>query len=158
MSEEKKQRKNANNEDLRQMDKLTVFLKDLELVSIELIESSLKKTEKFNPPAVISIKSESSYKTLKNKKESFAVYYKFVLMGRQKGKKKDGITVSAHYKVIFKNTQKLNDEIFNDFFQFQLDVIVWPYFRQFVQEMISKANLPPLTLDFFRAFQKSKLT
>jgi preprotein translocase subunit SecB len=158
MSEEKLKRRDANNEDLRRMGKLTGFLKDLELISIELIESNLKKTEKFNPPAVITIESESSYKTLEDMKESFAVYYKFVLMGRQKGKKKDGITVSARYKVIFKNTQKLNDEIFNDFFQFQLDVIVWPYFRQFVQEMISKANLPPLTLNFFRAFKKSKRT
>jgi len=123
------------------------FIKNLTLLSIELIEMKLVKSENFMLPAKIKFSQEHKVKKVKNKEGNIAAYSKFTLKATAKDNEKNTLTIVANYKILYSNDIEISDDILNEFKAYNASVVIWPYFRYFVQEMTMKANLPPLTMD-----------
>lgn len=128
-------------------EKYNDFLRNLTLKSIELIESNIKKDKKFNPPASIDIDYKN--RTSLNKKISqFAVDFVFDLNSHKNDNKDIKLKIFAEYIVFYSvNKDFFNKEFVEFFSKYNAIIHVWPYFREFVQNMTSRMGIPLLTLD-----------
>jgi len=126
------------------------FIKKLSILRIELINVDFKKDESFKLPAKVSTKDDSEYKILDEKQGLYTVLNHHQLIAISKGKEKPGLKIDVTFKFIYQNSIPLTNEIFKVFSRQSLVVHSWPYFRQFVQDLSSRAGLPPLVLDVIR--------
>ena len=57
-------------------------------------------------------------------------------------------TVSGDYSVIYykQSDVVVTKEFFDVFKELSLSTIVWPYFREYIQNMVSRTGLPPFVL------------
>ena len=126
------------------------FINKLSLLRIELINVDFKRDESFELPAKVSTKDDSKYKTLDEKQGLYTVLNHHKLIATSKGKEKPGLKIDVTFKFTYQSSVPLTDEIFKVFSKQSLVVHSWPYFRQFVQDLSSRAGLPPLVLDVIR--------
>jgi preprotein translocase subunit SecB len=131
------------------------FIDALSLESAEIIKVKFDKKENFQPPAELNIKEETNCKILDKEKGIFAVYNGLNLIAIQKGESETGLEINVVYKFTYKNSVPLTKEISEIFAIQSFKLHAWPYFRQFIQDMIARASLPPLTLDVMRINTKS---
>jgi preprotein translocase subunit SecB len=61
-------------------------------------------------------------------------------------KKKEFLKIESEYVVSLHSQEKLSQEFWDIYKQTSLPLIVYPYFREFVQTTTSRMNIPPLTL------------
>lgn len=125
-------------------------LDKLELRDIYLVESHSKTFDQFQARELeIITNSEIDAET---DGDILTIFYHQNLAAKGKDKKKPYLTFSARYKVTFevKPKAEISEEFLDTFTQVILDTIVWPYYRELVQSMISKMNLPLLTLPMSR--------
>ena len=57
-------------------------------------------------------------------------------------------TVSGDYSVVYykQSVVVVTKEFFDVFKELSLSTIVWPYFREYIQNMVSRTGLPPFVL------------
>jgi len=66
-------------------------------------------------------------------------------------KKKDfAIKVTCAFRVILSSEQPLTDDFMKIYNEINVDKNTWPYYREFVQNMIIRAGFPPLTLPLIK--------
>jgi preprotein translocase subunit SecB len=125
------------------------FIQGLHLESIKVISANFKVTESFGPPAEIKIKDDSSYKN--QPRDKMIVSIKYTLLGVQKNKAKQGLSIDVNYNLTYSSKRLMDDKIFNIFSESSLRIQTWPYFRQFVHQMSFYMNIPPLVLDTIKS-------
>jgi len=59
---------------------------------------------------------------------------------------KEALSICADYEVVLKSAKAFSDEFFSIYVDLSLPVNVWPYFREFVQNMLGRAGYPPFAL------------
>jgi len=52
--------------------------------------------------------------------------------------------------LLLKSKEKFTDEFFDVYKEVSLKLNTWPYFREFVNNITSRMNIPPLTIPFFK--------
>lgn len=67
---------------------------------------------------------------------------------RAKASEKDAVSISADYEILLGSAKKFTDEFFTIYRDLSLPVNVWPYFREFVHNMLGRAGYPPFALPF----------
>ena len=139
----KDQDKKINPEEYR------AILDTVDLKTIALEASSVKfKRDKYGSPLVISINSDSSFENHEDDLVEVKEHYK--LTARLENERAQAINISCTYSIYFSSPEPLKDDFFEVFKQFNLPLNTWPYFREFVQNMTQRMNIPPLTLPFMR--------
>ncbi|HPC36668.1 MAG TPA: protein-export chaperone SecB [Candidatus Marinimicrobia bacterium] len=121
------------------------------LKSIQLQEISLKSLNANKSEEFIDNKLELSYKEHARhiSDEKYIVFdYKFSLVAKSSVKEKAAIKIVVEFAIKYSNPENINidPEFYEIFPNASLKYMVWPYFREIVQSIISRMNLPPLTL------------
>ncbi len=90
--------------------------------------------------------------------EKSIVIHKYELKVSDKDSKKNLLKINANYKLVFFTEKKFSEEFFEVFKNANLPINTWPYFREYVNNITFRMNLPPLTLPLFKgkALKKKK--
>ncbi len=126
------------------------LLKEVNLRSISLVSSTSRiKRENWDKSMSIGISRNMSHKVLKQAK-ILQINCKYSLLGSpEEGKSKDyAIKIEVTYELIYSFGKTLPKEFIDIFEQKNVPLNSWPYFREFVQNMMQRMNVQPLTLPF----------
>ena len=126
------------------------ILNSIDLELITLTESKAKFQKEFIDNNIeISIKSKPIFSREEN---ILNIKYRNVFKGKSADMEKAGIEIMAVYNIEYSVKQNVNipDTFFDPFNKFVVEMMIWTYFREFIQNTISRMNLPPLTLPFKR--------
>jgi hypothetical protein len=63
-----------------------------------------------------------------------------------KGRGKNPLEIKATYSVRFSGPENIPEEFWIIYKEMVLPIQLWPYFRELVQSMTARMNIPPLTL------------
>lgn len=106
-------------------------------------ESLLKQKE-----LEISVRDKASYTQQDNK---IRVTHKYFLTAKNPAIEKDFvIKISVNFCLIFFTSSPFEKEFFEIFKNINLPMNSWPYFREFVQSMTQRMNLPPITIPLLK--------
>jgi len=80
------------------------------------------------------------------------VSYEYELQGISTNDNTRFFKIKSIFKIIYnvENPSEINDEFFEIFTHFTLEMLMWPYFRELVQNITSRMAIPPLTLPMKR--------
>ena len=126
------------------------ILNTLELDNICLINSSFKlDKDKLSNNVKLVIK-ESAKSELKD--TFLIIRYKSTLKGINEDTQEVGVNVETIHELQYSSTgeKEITQEFIEKFSSYSAPMLVWPYFREFVQSQISKTLLPPLILPLKR--------
>ena len=122
---------------LRGIELHDIFLKSC---SAEIKREKLEKTKGLK----VSIKDKVDKHQSDNK---VVVTHKFFLNAKPSEEEKDFvIKISVAFCLVYTSSSPLEDDFFDVFKEMSLPVNSWPYFREFIQSMTQRMNIPPLTL------------
>lgn len=126
------------------------YLAKTELFEVRLIDANASlNLDKFAPnslksgPIMLSIEDKYQYSS---KKDIYMIAVNWSLNAKFEKDEEKFLVVTAKFSVILSNTDKLPKEFWNLYKKATLPLIVYPYFREFVQNITSRMNIPPLTL------------
>ena len=134
------------------MEKMTPQEYSTILDDIELQSLYLKKLDSFISHDQISegmsivIKDNS---TFSNTDEGFNVESRYTLNAKNQ-QKKIVIKIDCIYGIIFKSSKNITDSFFEIYKDMSLPLNVWPFFREMVNSITSRMNIPPLTLPLIK--------
>lgn len=106
-------------------------------------------------PNLFDIKRVSRYE-IDDKQNTIGVFITFSLraFGEKvtKKKQKTFLDIEATFLLLYsvKSVEGLDDEALSSFAHLNGTYNAWPYWREFVQSMTSRMDLPPLTIPVFR--------
>ncbi len=127
------------------------ILKNIELMNISIIKTQAE-IDRNIVSGKLNINTKSRVKFTQDDKSLNVIYsYNLLLFIPEKNVKV--ALIKVNFEIIFIKLKKI--EISKDFFEIfkevSLKYTLWPYFREFVQNMILRMNLPPLTLPMVKA-------
>jgi len=70
----------------------------------------------------------------------------WVLTASFPNEKEAFLNITAKYRIILSVSDKLPKEFWDLYLNTSMQLILFPYFREFVQNTTSRMNIPPLTL------------
>jgi preprotein translocase subunit SecB len=128
------------------------ILEKIELTNITLVELKSKFSED-----IIDKKLDVNIKeTSKNQVEGeiLKIYILFSFLVKKEETKNDIIKINIKYRADFNFEEEIKSSISDDFIKILTEhtvkITLWPYFRQELQNMLSKMNLPQLILPLRR--------
>ena len=130
------------------------ILKTIDLQNVYLVETKAKLNENnISPNLEIKVRDTKSFETKDN---SFIISYTYRLAGINAEQDNTCLEIVAKFKIKYftENATNINKEFFDVFAKFSVDFMLWPYFREFVQNLTSKMDLPSLTLPMIKALKK----
>lgn len=131
-------------------DEYKKIINSIELEVITMKESKTKLQPEFIDKNIdISIKSTPKFTQTES---TLTVDYRLNFKGKSPDKDKPGIEILGVYHIVYSKKSKdiIPDAFFEPFDKFIVELMIWTYFREFVQSSISRMNLPPFTLPFKR--------
>ncbi len=128
-------------------------LSSIDVDQIFLNEGSIKvKRKDFDsgPETKLDVQDKISYDKEKLDGETISIHQTYILICFKKQKRDFGFKVECNFEITISQKQPLSSDFWEIFTERNLRVNTWPYFREFVQNMTQRANVPPLTLPFVR--------
>ncbi len=122
------------------------ILNTLELDNICLIESSFKLLkDKLSNKVKILIKESAKFEL---KDTYLIIRYKSTLKGINEESQEAGVLAETIHELHYtaSGEKVITQEFLDKFSSYSASMIIWPYFREFVQSMVSGSQMPPLTL------------
>lgn len=126
------------------------YLKNTKLLEISLIKSSSNlvreklAVESFGLENPI-IDLEDNYK-FTSKNDIYIITVQWQLTAKFEKDKDNFLDITAVYSVILGKKNELPKKFWDIYKKATLPLIVYPYFREFIQNITSRMNIPPLTL------------
>jgi len=125
------------------------IIESIELNDIVLLESSMKVVDLDSNGGTIALNFSDKYSFNANSNKIY-FYATFKLVGVKDGVEPKGsvFTISSKYRITYFKPEQLEitTEFFDVFKELSLSMLIWPYVREFVQNNLSRAGLPQLTL------------
>ncbi len=118
---------------------------DLKTILLSEIKASIKH-ELLSEGMKIGIKENSQY-TYKD--DEFIVTNKYVLTAKNYDKK-IVLKIEGTFIVVFESKFEINNDFFEIYKEISLPLNVWPFFRELVNSITSRMNIPPLTLPLLK--------
>lgn len=121
------------------------------LAGIQLREVYLKSSsfdvnrEKFGQNIDVKIDSSADYK---KQDDNVNIFHSYKLRA-SKGKN-SVVKIDCTFSIIVSSSEKFTDEFFDVYKNTSLNMSIWPYFRELVQNFTSRMNIPPLTLPLIK--------
>ena len=122
----------------------TVQLKELH------VSSCAAKLRKDKLGEQLKIFIEDSVHHLPSHEDALEVNIKYTLHATATTKRDYALKLECSYQLKYESVDPLPTEFVEIFLDVNLKLNTWPYFREYVQNMVSRMNLPPLTLDLLR--------
>ncbi len=125
------------------------ILSSVSLSQILLNDCSAKKYEIKTKGGAIDLDITMKLAYDQNASEvSFITTYKLDGVKRSEGAEEKVFTITASFLLSYmkKKEIEVTKEFVNVFKENSIELVSWPYFREFVQNMISRMGFPPLTL------------
>ena len=125
------------------------MLSSIELRQILLNDCSAKKHDIKSKGGTIDLDISMRPGYDQNANEAnFLVTYKLEGIKRSDSEEEKVFTISASFLLSYlkKKEVEITKEFVNIFKENSIELVSWPYFREFVQNMISRMGFPPLTL------------
>ena len=122
------------------------------LDEIELQSLYLKKLDSYilhdqiSEGMSIVIKDNSTYS---NTEEGFVVESRYTLNAKNQ-QKKIVLKIDCVFGIIFNSSKDITDSFFEIYKDLSLPLNVWPFFREMVNSITSRMNIPPLTLPLLK--------
>lgn len=121
-------------------------LSSLELKALYLKDCDAKYKEDFLSQSLqLDIKEKASYT---QDDRNLYITYKYQLKAKDADKDNPAVIITAVYVVQYEKSQEVvvTDDFIEVFQDLTLGMLLWPYFREFTNNMIYRMNLPPLLL------------
>ena len=125
------------------------ILSSISLSQILLNDCSLKKHEVKSKGGAIDLDISMKLGYEQNSSEvNFITTYKLDGVKRSEGAEEKVFTITTSFQLSYMKTKEveITKEFVNVFKDNSIELVSWPYFREFVQNMISRMGFPPLTL------------
>ena len=131
------------------------------LTGLDLLDISLSRSEGFSnkDPKITFLKlnvniSDNSNFTLTE--DGFVdIIHSYKLKAVDPESETVFLAVNATFNVRMKSTEPFTKDFFEIYKDLSLQINTWPYFREFVQNMTSRMNIPSLTLPLFKQIPKA---
>jgi hypothetical protein len=125
------------------------ILKQVELEDIMLEECSAKaRKDRLTKPATVSIKQSMSYE--KQGENLVLITSNYELIASSGLKKDFALKILCLFKLRYSSSSPLTDDFLGIFTERNVPMQTWPYFREFVQSMTQRMNIPPLTIPLLK--------
>lgn len=128
------------------------ILKNLDLSDIYIIETKAKISEVYKSQRIkLEVKDKNSFEI---KKDKLNINSKYIFRGKGENQEKPFVEIVVIYQLdfIIKEGTEVTEDFLNIFEELSLGIIIWPYFREYIHNMIPRMNLPPLTLPMKKSF------
>lgn len=123
------------------------ILEGIELENLILKESKTEiNHELISENMAVSSKDNATYIITK---DGFAVENKHTVIVKNKDKK-NVIRIEGTFLILFNSREAITDAFFDIYKNISLPLNVWPFFREFVNSMTARMNIPPLTLPLLK--------
>ncbi len=126
------------------------ILTGLDLISISLKEAKCYLTSDIKFPGELNIEINSDEKLRIVKEEQVQIIQKYSLDARKRNTKSRFLQIDLTLMVTLKSKEKFTEEFFNVYKEVSLKLNTWPYFREFVNNITLRMNIPPLTIPLFK--------
>lgn len=125
------------------------ILKTVHLDDISLSSSSTQlRRDQLIDDLKIYVNGKPSYET--DEERNIFIDYSYELLATSKTKRDYAFKISCSFRLKYRSEQPVEDGFMEIFLELNVPVNIWPYFREFVQNMMARMNLPPLTLGLLR--------
>lgn len=111
-------------------------------INLEVITKAVKAL-------TVSISSTADFRS--NPKNEVEVTQTWEVIARDKRSKSECLNLSVTYCVVLHSKEKFTKGFFAVFERTSLPFNMWPFVREFVNNMTARMNVPPLTLPLFKA-------
>jgi preprotein translocase subunit SecB len=122
------------------------ILEALDLTSISLIESSLKlKEEYISKSLALDINEKPSFNQDGN---TLVILYSYKLSAKNEEQAEPALIISAKYSVKYKISKEIivSTEFMKIFTDLTVSMLLWTYFREYINNMVYRMGMPPLVL------------
>ena len=125
------------------------FLEQIELETIVLDSCSIKTNrDKIGSNMKLDIRYKVDYTIAEETSAVINLSYNFT--ATKKIKKDFALKVACVYRMVLSSERPITDEFMEIFTSINARMNTWPYFREFVQNMIQRVGFPPLTLPLLK--------
>lgn len=127
------------------------ILAQVELVEIALEECSAKiRKDRIVKSLKISIKDKISNKREEGSAHHTRITHSYELVASSDSKRDFAIKITGLFTVAYSAKVQLTEEFLDIFIERSVPMHTWPYFRELVQNLTQRMNVPPLTLPLLR--------
>ncbi|NOX89317.1 MAG: hypothetical protein GXO77_09840 [Calditrichaeota bacterium] len=126
------------------------ILSGISLDRIYLFSLKVDFNDSLKPDGIeLKIKEKPIYVIEEN---NLIITYEYELQGISTNDNIRFFKIKSIFKIIYyvENPDEIDDEFFDIFSHFTLEMLMWPYFRELVQNITSRMSIPPLTLPMRR--------
>lgn len=137
------------------------IIKSINLDEISLIETSFKKNLINAKGGTISLKIKDKY-TFEDNEKNVTFFPFFSMEGyveSEDSKDKEQVFVlKMKFASIYTKTEnfEINEDFLTIFKDLSLSNVMWPYFRELTQSLVSRGDLPPITLPLKKTFNSKR--
>ena len=126
-----------------------VYLKETELESVALLSCSAKIRKEYFADSMKNMVSDKVKYEIDNSNNAKLLHeYQFIIT---KSTKRDfAVKIICEFEVMLISDSTISKDFLDIFSKVNLHMNTWPYFREFVQNIIQRTGLPPLTLPFLK--------
>lgn len=127
------------------------ILDGMELHDIVLTSSKIEYSGKVLPVDSLSVNITNNSKLKILTENAIHVIDTFKLRVLEEDQETQFVEIQVSFRLAFSCKVTVSKEFFDIYKQFSLKLNTWPYFREFVQNMTARMNIPPLTLPLFKS-------
>jgi preprotein translocase subunit SecB len=127
------------------------MLKSIQLENIWLEECSAKiRKDKTvdNSPVEVSVNDKLSYEIITE--NLLHISHSFEVIATPGSKKEFVFKIASTFKLRYSSEAPLSESFVEIFKDRNVPINTWPYFREFVQSITQRMNIPPLTLPLLK--------
>jgi preprotein translocase subunit SecB len=125
------------------------ILDQIQLQDISLEECSAKiRRDRIAKADKIFLKGRISYE--KEGENLVRIIHKYELVASSDAKRDFALKISGIFRLSYSSKVPLPDTFLEIFIDRTVPLHTWPYFREFVQNMTQRMNVPPLTLPLLK--------
>ena len=125
-------------------DQYRKLLKELELIKIRMIKSNCTLNYKDGELQPVQISEKTQVNQIENGKVEIIQSYK--LTAKFDKSEEIFINISASYQLQFLIKFEYNEDFFDIYKKISLPLTTFPFFREYIFNITSRMNIPPLTL------------
>ncbi len=126
------------------------YLEQTELESISLLSCSARlRKDKFGETMKHSVSDKVKYDIPEPHTAILLHEYQFIVTPSTK--RDFAVKIICEFEVELTSQSKITEDFLEIFSRVNLPMNTWPYFREFVQNMLQRMGLPPFTLPFLKS-------
>jgi len=110
-------------------------------INLEVITKAVKAL-------TVSISSKADFRS--KPENEVEVTQTWEILARDKASKSECLNISVSYCVVLHSRERFTKGFFTAFERTSLSFNMWPFVREFVNNMTARMNVPPLTLPLFK--------